>query len=64
MGRKTYGKNWVLKNGIGRIELEKCKGEREGINGKENRREKRDRRTDGRHIIAEKKGRLGHRRIV
>ena len=54
----------IKERGIGRIELEKCKGEREGINGKENRREKRDRRTEGRNIIAEKKGRLGHRRIV
>ena len=47
----------IKERGIGRIELEKCKGDREGINGKQNRREKRDRRT-------EKKGRLGHRRIV
>ena len=54
----------IKERGIGRIELEKCKGEREGINGKENRRKKRDRRTEGRNIIAEKKGRLGHRRIV
>ena len=53
---KVYGKNWVLKErGKGRIKLEKCKEEREGINGKENRREKRDRRTEGRNIILQKR---------